>query len=96
MDLIGNNPITADGIYDMPVTPGKPHLFTLKGTFGGGTVTMTINSNVTYGTFDAVTGGAWTAEAEDTLIPSGSIVRLTVTGATTPSIRVNLIPIIES
>jgi hypothetical protein len=86
-DLYRKNPITADGFYDMEVDSGNFYLFTLKGNFGGATVVMTIRSDVDNSVFDDVIGGSWTAETEKTLIPSGSVIRLTVSGGTSSSIR---------
>lgn len=93
MNLIDSNPITEDGVYDLPVIPGKPYLLSLKNAFGGGTVVLSVRSNVDTEEFDDVDGGSWTTETEDTFIPTGSIARFTLTGSTTPSIRVSLIPI---
>lgn len=90
-DLYRNNPITANGVYDVSVDSGNFYLFTLKGNFGGATVVMTIQSNVNNNVFDSVDGGSWTAETEETLIPSGSVVRLTVTGGSSISIRSSFI-----
>jgi hypothetical protein len=93
-DLYRKNPITANGSYDLAVNMGDVYLFTLKGTFGGATVAMTILSNVDKSSFDSVTDGSWTAETEQTLIPSGSLVRLTVTNASgSTSIRTTFVPI---
>jgi hypothetical protein len=86
-DLYRNNPITANGVYDAIVDSGNFYLFTLKGDFGGATVVMTIQSDVDNSVFDSVDGGSWTAQTEETLIPSGSVVRLTVTGGSSISIR---------
>lgn len=86
-DLYRNNPIVANGVYDINVDSGNFYLFTLKGSFGGATVVMTIQSDVDNSVFDSVDGGSWTAGAEKVLIPSGSVIRLTVTGGTSISIR---------
>jgi hypothetical protein len=86
-DLYRKNPIVANGFYDIEVNPGNFYLFTLKGTFGGATVVMTIRSDVDNSVFDDVIDGSWTAETEKTLIPSGSVIRLTVSGGTGISIR---------
>jgi hypothetical protein len=94
MNLNTNNPITANGDYDIIVKPGKALLFTLKHTFGGATVTMHVKSDIVADAFDGVAGGSWTGHTEQTLIPSGSIVRLTVTNASgTTKIRANFVPI---
>jgi hypothetical protein len=94
MNLNTNNPMTVNGDYDIIVKPGKALLFTLKHTFGGATVTMTVKSDIVNNTFDAVHDGSWTTHTEQTLIPSGSLVRLTVTNASgTTEIRANFVPI---
>lgn len=86
--------MTANGDYDITVKPGKPLLFTLKGVFGGATVVMTVESDIVNDQFDSVTNGSWTAETEQTLIPSGTLVRLTVTNASgSTSIRTTFVPI---
>ena len=90
-DLYRKNPITANGVYDISVDSGNFYLFTLKGNFGGATVVMTIQSNVDNSVFDSVDGGSWTTEVEKTLIPSGSVIRLTVTGGSSISIRSSFI-----
>lgn len=90
-DLYRKNPITANGVYDINVDSGNFYLFTLKGNFGGATVVMTIQSNVDNSVFDSVDGGSWTTEVEKTLIPSGSVIRLTVTGGSSISIRSSFI-----
>jgi hypothetical protein len=86
--------LTADGDYEINVIPGREHLLTLKDTFGGATVTMTaLNPAYTSETFSAVDGGSWTATTEETFIPTGSKIRLAVSGAGgSTSIAVNLIP----
>ena len=86
-DLYRNNPIPSNGVYDISVDSGNFYLFTLKGNFGGATVVMTIQSDVDNSVFDSVDSGSWTAQTEKTLIPSGSVIRLTVTGGSSISIR---------
>jgi hypothetical protein len=88
------NPITADGDYDITVTPGKPLLFTLKGDFGGATVTMTVQDPTGGETFMEVEGGEWTEETEDTVTPPSGIIRLTVAGGTDSDIRASFTPVI--
>lgn len=84
--------LTVDGDYEIRTIAGREHLLTLKGTFDGATVTMTTLNPAT-DAYTSVDGGAWTAEAEERFIPTGSMIRLAVTndGAST-SIAVNLIP----
>lgn len=87
-----NFKITANGDTDIPVEIGKEYLFTLKGNFGGGTVTMTTRSDIEHVQFDAVIDGAWTAETEKVFAAPSKLVRLNMTGATSPNIRVVLFP----
>lgn len=86
--------ITADGTYEIRVIPGREHLLTLADTFDGATVALSaLNPAYPTETYTAVTGGSWTAAVEETFIPAGSFVRLTVSGAGgSTSIAVNLIP----
>lgn len=86
--------ITANGDYEIDTRAGHLHLLTLKGTFGGGTVTMTSKNNAT-GTYTSVDGGSWTAEAEDQFYATSDSIRLTLAGATTPSIAINVLPIYQ-
>ena len=94
MSAIPNPPLLiANGSYDVAVTAGLAHLLTLKGTFGGATVTLTTLSNGVPGTFDSVKDGAWTADAETNLRPPSGTIRLTVTNATgTTAISASIIP----
>lgn len=95
MPALPNPPvITANGSYEVPVSTGQQYLFTLKGAFGGGTVTLSTRSNANNGTFDSVEGGAFTAPTEQTFIaPSGEL-RLTLSGASSSTITVTLTPLL--
>tara|TARA_R110000868_G_scaffold124963_8_gene330213 strand:+ start:428 stop:730 length:303 start_codon:yes stop_codon:yes gene_type:complete len=73
--------LTADGDYDFPTQVGEAYLLTLKGTFGGATVTMKTRSDVVAATYDAVTDGAFTADAEVNFRAPSLVTRLTVSGA---------------
>lgn len=91
MDLTGNNPITADGDYDLPVMPeGKEVLMTAKGDYDGGTLTLKHWDHPSE-TWKDVIDGAFTADTETRFIPveSGKC-RLTLAGATAPSISITL------
>ena len=91
-NFIPPSTITANGSYEINTRPGREHLMTIKGTFGSGTVTMTAYDDAS-GTYVAVDNGTWTANAEPRFYaPSGSI-RLTLTGATAPSIGISVTPI---
>jgi hypothetical protein len=94
MAAIPNPPlITANGTYDIPVTKGQAHLFTLKGTFGGATFALTSLSNGVPGTFDTITDASWTAATETNIRPPSKLLRLSVTNASgTTAVSVTLIP----
>jgi hypothetical protein len=72
--------ITADGDYDIKVDVGHAYLLVLKGTWNGATVTLKTRNDATGG-YDAVTDGAFTADAEINFRPPTLILRLTVSGA---------------
>jgi hypothetical protein len=74
--------ITANGDYDIPVLAIAPYLLTLKGSFGGATVTLTSLSASIANTFDSIDGATWTAPVETNVRPPTKTLRLTVTGAT--------------
>jgi len=86
--------LTANGDYEFNTIAGREHLLTLKDTFASATVTLTaLNPAYPTETYSAVDGGSWTATAEETFIPTGHKIRLTVSGATgSTSIAVNLLP----
>lgn len=94
MAAIPNPPlITANGTYDIPVTKGQAHLFTLKGEFGGATVTLSSLSNGVPDTFETIESASWTAATETNVRPPSKLLRLTVTNASgTTAISVTLIP----
>lgn len=84
--------LTANGAYDIPgLVPGRTHLLTLKGVFGGATVEMTA-WNDALGTYTPVDGGSWDDVAEVRFAAPSSKARLTVTSAGgTTAIGVTLI-----
>ena len=90
--LNDNNPITADGDYDVSVYPGRRYLFTARDDFGGGTLTLKTKNPID-GLFYAATGGAFTDDAEFDFTADGNLVRLTLAGATDPNIPVSITPI---
>ena len=90
-NFIPPSTITADGSYELNTRFSREHLLTFKGSFGGGTLTMTAYNDAS-AAYESVDGGSWTAADEVTFTaPSGSI-RLTLAGATAPSIAVSLTP----
>lgn len=79
--------ITANGDYDINVYPGLRHKFTLKGDFGGATVTMQIldgpltEDNGGTPVYVDVIDAAFTDVTEGNLEPTSRSVRLVVSGA---------------
>lgn len=79
--------LTANGDYDINVYPGLRHKFTLKGDFGGATVTMQIldgpltDENDGTPVFVDVIDAVFTDVTEGDLEPTGRQVRLVVSGA---------------
>ena len=86
---------TPDADYEINTRPGREHLLTLKGTWGGATITMTTYNDAD-GSYSSVTSGSWTADAEPRFIaPSGNI-RLSATSTSgTTDINVTLIPVAQ-
>ncbi len=91
MSALPNPPlITNNGDYDIPTEIGWAYLLTLKGNFDGATVTMKMKSAVVDATYDDVTDGSWTADAEVNFRPTSATTRLTVSGSGAgTAIRVN-------
>lgn len=84
--------LTANGDYEIETRTGHDHLITLKGVFGGATVTMTTYNNATGG-YTSVDGGAWTDEAEDRFVAPSGLMRLSVSGAGgSTAIAINILP----
>jgi hypothetical protein len=95
-DLSATRPITSNGFYVVTVFPGAAYLFTLKGTFGGATVTLQSRSNVNTAEYETINEGSWTATTEVNVRPPSDMLRLTVTGATgATSISANLVQYIQ-
>ena len=90
MSALPNPPLlTANGDYDFPTETGSAYLLILKGVFDGATVTLKTRSDVVSETFDSVTDGAFSANAEVNFRAPSLVTRLTVSGAAlTTAIRV--------
>lgn len=84
MDLNDNNPMTANGDFVARVSPGKPYLLTLYGTWDGGTITVSHACPIT-GTTRTPSGGAFTDDTEVTVIAPVFDITLTLAGATVPA-----------
>lgn len=88
-----------DGDYDFSVVPGLRHKFALKGAFEGATITLKVldgpfTNSSQENVFVDVIDGVFTDVTENTLEPTGRLLRLTVadTGPDT-SISVTCIPL---
>jgi hypothetical protein len=93
MAALPNPPLlVADGDYDIPNLPrGHKYLLTAKGTWGGGTLTVKFN-NGQGAAFEAVDGGALTsALTEITITVPSDTLRLSLAGATAPSLQITLV-----
>lgn len=97
-DLNSSNPITANGDYD--VVTGDPNkarrwCVTALGTFGGGTVTFKHGDGTTFVSFKDSNGSAaaLTADGGFEVLTNQPFIRVTVAGATTPSIKIGIEPV---
>jgi len=84
--------ITADGDYELETRAGHEHLLTLRGDFGGGTVTLTGYNNAT-GAYTSISGASWTAEADARIFAASHLIKLTLAGSADPELAVNFLPI---
>jgi len=91
-NFIPPNTITADGDYEINTRFSRKHLLTLKGVFGGGTMTMYAFNDAS-GDYEGVDGGSWTDEAEITFDAPSDKIRLNLASATSPEIAVTLTPL---
>jgi hypothetical protein len=84
--------LTANGDYDISVTPGLAYLITIKGTFNGATATLkTLNS--ASGNYDNVIDGAFTAATEQNFRAPSNQLRISITNAGgSTSISIEVIP----
>ena len=84
--LSDNNPITADGDYDVNLRPGRDWAITVGGTWGSGTATVKYHDGTNYIAYEDF---ALTADGgKKVLVPSPGLVRVTVSGSTSPSLTV--------
>jgi len=85
--------ISDNGDTDIEVVPGQLYLLTLKGDYNGGAATVS-NNNGPAGSFEAVDSGDLSegVRTEADVSPSTSTLRVTLTGATDPELRLIVIP----
>jgi hypothetical protein len=82
--------ITANGTNTFQTTMGKQYAFKAAGTFGGGTVSL----QWTDGTNDVeYPDGSFTADGAVEFLAIGSPTKVVLSGATTPSIITDVIPV---
>lgn len=94
MNLLGNNPITADEDYVIEnIVPGRKYLMCLKGSFGGGTVTMKYLDPVQPHLEVAIDNGILdgTITELDFVLPTNQLI-LIVADCVAPSISISITP----
>lgn len=92
MSALPNPPIlTANGDYDFPTTLGAEHMLITTGDFDGATLTLKTRMDAN-NTFNAVSGGVWTAPFEADFRAPSIICRLSLSSATgSTSIKVAIV-----
>ena len=82
--------ITVDGTTTFPTTVGKQYAFKAAGTFGSGTLSL----QWTDGTNDVeYPDGSFTADGAVEFLALSSPTKAVLSGATTPSIIIDVIPV---
>ena len=84
-DLNNNNPITADGDYDVEWYSGRSGVFGAAGTFGGGTLKLQYKVGETWVDF---TGSSLTEDGGFEFVSPVADVQVALSGATSPNINV--------
>jgi len=85
-DLNDNNPITADGDYDLNVRPGRHYGITVAGTWGSGTATVKYHDGTNYVAYEDF---ALTADGgKKVFVPSPGLIRISLASSTSPSLTV--------
>ncbi|MEO6055088.1 MAG: hypothetical protein ABIP97_13855 [Chthoniobacterales bacterium] len=82
--------ITTNGNTDISTGPGRAYVFTIAGTFSAGTVTLLWKDQA--GNYVAFDKCALTAAGKREVISPFNGIRITVSGAGTPSLYTDLVP----
>ena len=87
--------LTENGNTDIAVDPGRVYAFTASGDFGGGTLTLQWgDAGIDTAFKDAAGDVALTAAGGRVIVAPTRRVRFSLAGATAPSIKVNLLPVV--
>jgi hypothetical protein len=96
MALLPNPPvITANGDYTVSgMKPGFQYLLTVKGTWGGGTITLS-TLNPALGTMQTVNGGTMTGsnDNEVNIVLDSTTLQISLAGATNPNLGIAIVPV---
>lgn len=90
MAFLTGNRITANGTYDVPVFPGQTYVVSAAGTYDSGTLAISWvddSGNVSPFDLSPLTSG----ETRNITAPT-RLIRLTLTGATSPEITIGITP----
>jgi hypothetical protein len=82
------NPIAADGSYDIPTVPGQDYKLTVTGTWGSGSLAVAELDGTATAAFP---DSPLTANGGFNLTAGTSAVRVTLSGATNPSLTLRLV-----
>ena len=88
--LSANNPITANGTYDIPVVPGYDYIIGAFGLdWGGGSLGIASRDDES-GAKASFPDSPLTATGTFSASPATNKIRFTMTGATTPSVHIRV------
>lgn len=90
--------ITADGNYDLQrATPGKEHIFSVTGNFGGGTLSLLFVEGANSGAIRDANGPIALKSAGATVfpVPHPGFIRVTLFGSSGANIDFHLIPKVD-
>ena len=87
--------MTADGTYTVDqLQPGRQHLVTIFGTWGGGTITVQFLDPVSEVARDSA-NNTFTADAEFVFLVPSNAVQFVLADATDPSLSISITPIVQ-
>lgn len=90
MDLVGNNPITADGTYTHPITPGQRYAFGASSASWNGSLAIGFQDED--GTVTAFESSPLTANGGFEFVSPAGILSITASG-TIGETRIQVVPI---
>lgn len=85
--------LTTAGDFDLPpLIAGHEYLLVIAGNFGGGQLTLSFTT-APGGAWQVAAGGTWSAYTEARFTPPTPGARLTLSGASSPSLKITLLPL---